>query len=95
MAVVRNLGLVPDGGPDALSMSTPLPLRRAAARAARSLTDSWRWDVVAGAATTLSQDTLRRAGVHVADGTPVTLTLEASRFTVPGWTLEVRTSQDQ
>ncbi|HEU4675078.1 MAG TPA: hypothetical protein VFS29_03775 [Motilibacteraceae bacterium] len=53
--------------------------------------DSWRWDVVAGAGTNLDQDTLRRAGVDVADGTTVTVTVEASRFAVPGWTLAVRT----
>lgn len=55
--------------------------------------DSWRWDFGSQVGTNLDQDTLRAAGVQVPDGTTVTVTVEASRFAVPGWTLEVRTAR--
>ncbi|MGN6333425.1 MAG: hypothetical protein ACTHOD_17560 [Motilibacteraceae bacterium] len=55
--------------------------------------DSWQWDIGHQTGTNLDQDTLRAAGVQVPDGTTVTVTVEASRFAVPGWTLEVRTAR--
>ncbi|MGN6090633.1 MAG: hypothetical protein ACTHNT_15230 [Actinomycetales bacterium] len=51
--------------------------------------DYWRWDTTTGGSTLLDQDTLQRAGLHIPDGTTAELTVEASRFTVPGWTVRL------